>query len=158
MTTILLIISFILHLILLAAVYYLHQRLQELNAHRSQETELLLSRFLDEIRQENRQLQDQLKQSKTTHPEESSTDAPSDYSSPVPQGPTNTIPYSNTTIKKADFPAPTPIAKDDKVETSLESHVFQLYKEGLSPEEIAKRMNRGKTEIELLIKMQPHNF
>ena len=43
--------------------------------------------------------------------------------------------------------------KEDKLETSLEAQVFQLAKQGISIEEIAKKLNRGKTEIELMIKL-----
>lgn len=42
---------------------------------------------------------------------------------------------------------------EDILETSIEGQVLQLYKEGKSPEEIAKLLNRGKTEVDLYIKL-----
>lgn len=41
----------------------------------------------------------------------------------------------------------------DIVETSVESQILQLAKEGKSVTEIAKQLNRGKTEVELLLKL-----
>lgn len=41
----------------------------------------------------------------------------------------------------------------DIVETSIESQILQLAKEGKSVTEIAKQLNRGKTEVELLLKL-----
>lgn len=41
-----------------------------------------------------------------------------------------------------------------KVELTIEQQVKELYKKGQSIAEIAKQMNKGKTEVELLLKFQ----
>ena len=41
----------------------------------------------------------------------------------------------------------------DVIETSIEGRVLQLVQEGKTVDEIAKLLNRGKTEVELLIKL-----
>src|SRR5699024_11546803 len=41
---------------------------------------------------------------------------------------------------------------DDSYETSLQSQILQLYDQGYSEEDIAKQLNCGKTEVELIVK------
>ncbi|WP_374721855.1 hypothetical protein [Peribacillus tepidiphilus] len=41
---------------------------------------------------------------------------------------------------------------NEDIKLTLTEQVVSLYKEGLEPEEIAKKLNKGKTEIELLLK------
>ncbi|MDG5470315.1 hypothetical protein P6709_01060 [Jeotgalibacillus sp. ET6] len=42
----------------------------------------------------------------------------------------------------------------DAIEESFEQKVFRLSKEGLSPAQIAKKLHKGQTEIELLLKFR----
>ncbi|WP_066173088.1 DUF6115 domain-containing protein [Bacillus marinisedimentorum] len=53
------------------------------------------------------------------------------------------------------LPVP-PIETDhhDTVFSSVESQAFHLHEQGYSAAEIAKKLNRGKTEIELILKFQ----
>jgi|SRR5699024_8299395 len=147
MISILLIISFLLHLIFLVIIYQLYQQIGDLKSERSRDTEVLLSRFLDEIKQENRQLQQQLQQ--VNKKEQVSTiQSQTEYE---PEQATEDIKEPANDI--FDFP-PIPIATEDKVETSIESQVFQMHQKGISTEKIAKQLNLGKTEVELLIKLQ----
>ncbi len=44
--------------------------------------------------------------------------------------------------------------QSDENKLTVEEQVIQMYKKGLSISDIAKRVNRGKTEIELLLKFQ----
>ena len=155
MTSLLLIISFLLHVILLAAIYYLYQQIQELKTERSRETEMVLSRFLDEIKQENRQLQLQLKQQQF----EPQSKKPKEYASAsarestLTQEAENMAPIFKQRPKAEEEFPPITVDKTDKVEASAESRIFQLHKEGVPAEVIAKRVNRGKTEVELLLKL-----
>jgi len=152
MISILLIISFLLHLIFLVIIYQLYQQIGDLRSERSRDTEVLLSRFLDEIKQENRQLQQQLQQSNKKEQNATTIQAQAEY---VPKQ--EMADGKERTNDHFDFP-PIPIATEDKVETSIESQVFQMHQKGISTETIARQLNRGKTEVELLIKLQdPHS-
>lgn len=79
MISILLIISFLLHLIFLVIIYQLYQQIGDLRSERSRDTEVLLSRFLDEIKQENRQLQQQLQQSNKKEQNATTIQAQAEY-------------------------------------------------------------------------------
>lgn len=152
MISILLIISFLLHLIFLVIIYQLYQQIGNLKSERSRETEVLLSRFLDEIKQENRQLQQQLQQENKKEQNTATIKSQAKYE-PEQTAEVNKEPENDI----SEFP-PIPIATEDKVETSIESQVFQMHQKGISTETIAKQLNRGKTEVELLIKLQnPHS-
>src|SRR5690625_5765568 len=66
MTSLLLIISFLLHIVLMMAVFNLFQQLQTLKQNHQRELDSLLTNFLDEIRHENDMLQKQLSNQKPT--------------------------------------------------------------------------------------------
>lgn len=122
--------------------------MQELKLERSRHTEVLLSRFLDEIKHENRQLQQQLKQQPRRGNEQEQTDIPEKTVKEKKQAS-----FMKETVKEeSEFP-PIPVEKEDRVETSVESKMFQMYQKGIPIEKIAKQMNRGKTEVELFIKL-----
>lgn len=122
--------------------------MQELKLERSRHTEVLLSRFLDEIKHENRQLQQQLKQQPRRESEQEQTDIPEKTVKEKKQAS-----FMKETVKEeSEFP-PIPVEKEDRVETSVESKMFQMYQKGIPIEKIAKQMNRGKTEVELFIKL-----
>src|SRR5699024_12874292 len=112
---------------------------------RSRDTEGLLSRFLDEIKQENRQLQQQLQQSNKKEQNATTIQAQAEY---VPKQ--EMANGKERTNDHFDFP-PIPIATEAKLETSIESQVFQMQQKGISTEAIARQLNRGKTEQELLL-------
>jgi len=46
-----------------------------------------------------------------------------------------------------------PAAFQDEVETSLEAQILQLHTNGETIDDIAKKLNCGKTEAEIIIKM-----
>src|SRR5688500_11957921 len=133
MISILLIISFLLHLIFLVIIYQLYQQIGDLKSERSRDTEVLLSRFLDEIKQENRQLQQQLQQSNKKEQNATTIQAQAEY---VPKQ--EMADGKERTNDHFDFP-PIPIATEDKVETSIESQVSQMHQKGISTETIADR-------------------
>ncbi|WP_067729429.1 DUF6115 domain-containing protein [Oceanobacillus damuensis] len=149
MISFLLIISFLLHVIGMAAIYKLYQQLASLKTQDAKEIEGLFEAYLQEIRNENRRLQDQLltaeKNSETIKDSSESaasqetiaTDVKEEFSEPYAAG---------------DGP-------EDILEASLESRVLQLHSEGLSQNDIARRLNCGKTEVEIILKLhsQPSN-
>src|SRR5699024_10431109 len=67
MTSFLLIISFLLHIIILTAVFQLNQQLHKSKKQTNDEIEEVLSSFLEEIKVENEQLKEMLSQSTVAH-------------------------------------------------------------------------------------------
>src|SRR5699024_11936675 len=63
----------------LVIIYQLYQQIGDLKSERSRDTEVLLSRFLDEIKQENRQLQQQLQQSNKKEQNATTIQAQAEY-------------------------------------------------------------------------------
>lgn len=150
MVSLLLIISFLLHIVLIIAIYFLYQQIIQIRRNNHDEIEALeslLQKFLREIRTENERLQSQLQQKdvfKKEHKED-----------PIGKNVDNRVKKlkNRENIYQIHTPQKAVLEKEDKIETSLEAQVFQLAKQGLSIEEIAKKLNRGKTEIELLMKL-----
>lgn len=98
----------------------------------------LLSKFLHEIKEENEQLQIRLKEQQLSQSKQEFV----------------TRPVPNEAIKNESKANYIPKYKmEDQLETSTEGQIFHLYQNGYSKEEIAKKLNRGKTEVELILKM-----
>lgn len=147
MVSLLLIVSFLLHIVLLIAIYFLYQQVEQLRRHKNEELESLLQNFLTEIREENERLQSRLQKQETAKIEKNVESFDGNVEKRVKKIKNRENIYQiNTPQIKAD-------EKNDKIETSLEAKIFQLANEGMTVEEIAKKLNRGKTEIELMMKL-----
>ncbi|SHF52224.1 DUF6115 domain-containing protein [Ornithinibacillus halophilus] len=153
MTSLLLVISFILHFITIATIYLIFKQGNLLKPDKPKDNPKevleLLELYVEEIKEENRRLQEALAGNTPTiknHTEEINNMF-EDYS------------YStddNTTDESNRNEVTEPILADhveDEVETSVQARILQLYHEGLSEEEIARKLNCGKTEVELTIKL-----
>lgn len=151
MTSLLLIISFLLHIVLLVLVYQLYQMIQNLKTEKNNEIESLFSEFLNELKRENMYLQHQLhsQDGRPTQKQSSQSVDAKSHTAPKPAKIKPDISGQETANDLASLIT----EKTDKVETSPESQIFQLYNDGMSIEEIAKKTGRGKTEIELLVKL-----
>lgn len=176
MITFLLVISFLLHFVTLITIVVLSMRVsktkelelkQEKVARQVEET---FTTYLLEIKEENERLMNILeKNGQTEVPEkgESKEDLvykpkPQDFSESLldHQIGTNTSPEIRDTIEKKVEEEP---SKDDKsdyhkeesYQPSLQSSVFQLYDQGYSTEQIAKQLDCGKTEVDLMLKIHP---
>src|SRR5699024_12805059 len=103
-----------------------YQQIGDLKSERSRDTEVLLSRFLDEIKQENRQLQQQLQQSNKKEQNATTIQAQAEY---VPKQ--EMADGKERTNDHFDYPS-IPIAKEDKVENSNVCQVFQMHQKGIS--------------------------
>lgn len=148
MVSFLLIISFLLHLITLAAIFQLVKKIQASESDTaSDEIVQALERSLAEIKEENNRLQALL-----------------DHKEPVSEKKIQSKIKKESTSDKQRVPVKNEKPQDDidrllgtdsgyKVEASLESRVLQLYAAGKNVEEIAKTLNCGKTEAELIIKL-----
>ena len=125
MVSLLLIISFILHIIFFIALYYLYQQLKKKKMIEEKAIEQLLARFLQEIKLENEQLQKQLKEEttstiKTVEKKHSSAN-------------TKIYKPSDLSIRISEKPK-------DKIETSMTGEILNLYHQGVHIEEIARKI------------------
>lgn len=135
MVSLVLIISFILHLIALLAIYQLFKQIQEVKQANSSEIIELFEMYLQEIKDENKRLEEELSpKAKAVNPEVTQTAMRMEHEPP-------------------DEYLPPEIQADDRVETSLQARILKLHKEGFSETEIAQKLNCGKTEAALIIKL-----
>ncbi|MFC2950086.1 DUF6115 domain-containing protein [Virgibacillus sediminis] len=133
MFSLLLILSFMIHAVTLFAIYQLFKRLKEAEAVNTEDISNLLDSYLQQIREENQRLEMELDKrelyqgthSGTNHEEEVQED-------------TNGV---------------TDRVMEEKTETSLQSRILLLHKQGYNAEEIAQQLDCGKTEAELVIKL-----
>lgn len=156
MVSLLLIISFLLHIVLLIAIYFLYQQIVQLRTNKNEEIESLeslLQNFLLEIREENELLQKKLQKETKDDININNIDNIEKSNEKFLDKRIKTI-KNRENIYQINTPQKAALEKEDKIETSFEAQVFQLANEGLEIEEIAKKLNRGKTEIELLMKLQ----
>lgn len=148
MVSLLLIISFLLHIIALFAIFQLFKQLQSKKKQaNAQEVMEIFEVYLDEIRQENNELKNLLMQDQTAEEE------------------TEKIEMNKETTEKRQMQEDNQVSEQSGIDSlldqspgyqvgaSLESRVLQLHSTGKSVEEIAKTLNCGKTEAELIIKL-----
>lgn len=145
MTSLLLIFSFLIHIILLLGMYSLYKEVQSLKKLNSNANEIadVFESYLKEIKIENERL---LRENITRS-----------------SGDTRTRKHGDTKVKpitgnvyEPSIEGPTLLNKikhEDKLNTTLESQVLQLTSHGYSSQEIAEKLNCGKTEAELIIKL-----
>ncbi|WP_425086106.1 DUF6115 domain-containing protein [Thalassobacillus devorans] len=162
MTTFLLVVSFLLHGIMLLVIFILFARVkkaEELEMRQKQvagEIEEMFTAYLLEIKEENEQLKrwlnespkkyrnTEIKQPKSheyrkTAKEETHSDLNKEYSDPV-------------------YNPPIPGNNDIEYQPSLSTRVVAMRNEGYTIEDIARKMDCGKTEIELILKFQPQKM
>lgn len=146
MVSFLLIISFLLHILSLFAIFQLFKQQQSASKESdSQEVMEVLEIYLGEIKEENNRLQSLLEKQKQQLDglnEESETDSKQVFK----ENTKTELTYSNLDNLIEDIP-------EYQVDASLESRVLQLHSKGKTIEEIAKTLNCGKTEAELIIKL-----
>ena len=148
MVSFLLIISFLLHILALFAIFQLFQQLQTYKKQDdSQDVMELLEIYLQEMKEENNRLQTlldknvvkgQQKQRSTEEPERKSNKETQQFD-------------AGSEVHDLDYLIDElPVTK---VDASLESRVLQLHANGMKIENIARTLNCGKTEVELIIKL-----
>ncbi len=144
MASFLLIISFLLHIIVLIAVYYLFQQIQLLKQDNTKELTDLFETYLREIRIENRRL-------------ESEIDSAAPQTEQIKNQKKNVIHIQNedSIMNEVDSEEVTLTTDtiDDTFETSLEAKILQLHHQGIEVTEIAQMLNCGKTEAALIINL-----
>lgn len=122
------------HIVLITAVFLLYQQLQSLKSEQEHELKKVIDYVVEEIRAENERLRIELKERKKLNERI--------------EHPTKIDSYRSNEVQVTP---PTPIK--DRVETSPEATILQLHEQGLSIAEIAQKLNRGKTEVELIVKL-----
>ncbi|WP_100010937.1 DUF6115 domain-containing protein [Lentibacillus sediminis] len=140
MVSFLLIISFLLHIVSLFAIFKLLQKNQGNGQEQNDPREWmeLFDTYLKEIKEENARLERKI----SGRSKEEITVNPSFSSSSAKTEPDQTGGYS-----------PPPIEEKDEVEASLQSRILQLHHKGYSETDIARFLNCGKTEAALVIKL-----
>ena len=156
MTIFLLITSFILDGVLLIGLFILSTRIkkaEELELRQKEianEIEGMFSSYLMEIKEENSRMSEWMRADKL-QPEsprnadrQVTEDAPS--AAPVVEPPNEEV-----------YQPPLPEQEATTYQPSVQSQILELREKGYSLDEIAKRLDRGKTEIELLLKFHQKN-
>lgn len=180
MTSFLLLLSFLIHLILFITIYHIYEKTKRDKDEQAKQLENMLANFMKDIRHENNKLEQKIRENdlrqninyestptarKQPFPtqeivlEQGKTSISSDSNVDRVHDQVQTNTYSNTYVSDRQHPTDERIAErmkqtsEDIIETSLEGQVMHLIEAGKTVEEIAKQLNRGKTEIELLIKL-----
>ncbi|WP_026570339.1 DUF6115 domain-containing protein [Sediminibacillus sp. JSM 1682029] len=168
MLTFLLFISLLLHIFTFIAIRLLFQKLQQ-NGYAGQEktdtlqqTEEILSAFLHEIREENDRLLKGLDQNPSTYkqsvPKDEEVVPVSNKTERVqPYKPSHRKPHTSTTADHPEYVPPIPEVQQDTIEESVTAKVYSLYDQGYTVDEIAKKLDKGKTEVELMVKFHRKN-
>ncbi|UOQ93243.1 hypothetical protein MUO14_23165 [Halobacillus shinanisalinarum] len=137
----LLAVSFILHGVLILIIIILFNKVkqtEELESRQKQvsrEIEEVFHAYLLEIKEENAKMDDWFKYSSEQSKQrldQNRTDAE----------------------EKTDYTPPLPLEGEEDYQPSIQSSVIGMYQNGTSMEEIARELNMGKTEVELLVKFQ----
>lgn len=161
----LLLISFLLHVFTFITIKVLKDRITEpedtalKQAQQQKEMEELLAVYLLEIREENEKVvsmltaEKNIKQEKsTTYPSKVKIEQENPYEKVAPIK--HKEQYTEPTV---DYQPPTVNESQDIVEKSFSGEVLSLYNQGESIESIARKLDSGKTEIELMIKFHKKN-
>lgn len=150
MSTLLWMISFLLHGISILAIYLLLKDKQ--NAGGNGQTESILKETLEEIREENRRLQGLLEESDQRR-EMPFNQKEERKQAPLVSAEKNTDSPVTEAHETADGNDYQTAVYQDEVETSLEAKILQLHANGETTDSIAKKLNCGKTEAEIIIKL-----
>ncbi|SDJ71900.1 DUF6115 domain-containing protein [Sediminibacillus albus] len=165
MLTFLVLFSLILHLLSFIVIRFLFQKIQNQTdaapqtTESAKQTEELLSAYLHEFREENNRLINEILQEKNpASPEQTNNNQPA-LTEKNNNGRLNKA-YGNPPAQpEAETPYMPPLSdeQEDIVEESAAAKVYSLYDRGYSIEEIAKKLNLGKTEVELMVKFHRKN-
>ncbi|SDL73359.1 DUF6115 domain-containing protein [Sediminibacillus halophilus] len=170
MLTFLLFISLLLHIFTFIAIRLLFQKLQQsgnggqVKTDSLQQSEEMLSAFLHEIREENdrllKELDDHSSKNKQTAQKNSNEGGGSAFVKAEQTPPYKQSYRKHHTSGKAEdseYVPPIPEVQQDTVEESVTAKVYSLYDQGYTVDEIAKKLDKGKTEVELMVKFHRKN-
>lgn len=158
MTSLLFIISFLLHVIALFAIYQLFKETQNLKKTHIEDLDELMTAYLDELREENARLESRLSHeiqpahapARTFQPEQPVEDEKSVDADATAQ--------TAESERNIAFLAPEiPMEQEDQFTASLQSRILQLAQQGMQPAQIAKQLDCGETEAALVMKLHKRN-
>lgn len=133
----LLFISFAAHA---AAFYWIFQLKKRLNE--ASEVENVFAIYMEEMKEQNDEMIHFLKDFQTESP------------SVEKEVPKTSGEVKRDSVEKPHPPLPADASrKEDRLETSMEAQVFALADRGMNHEEIAKKLGRGKGEVDLLLRL-----
>lgn len=148
MVSFLLIISFLLHILALFAIFQLFQQLQTYKKQDdSQEVMELLDIYLQEMKEENNRLQTLLEKNVDKGQQEQKSSEESEQKS------NKKMKQFDAGSEELDLDYLLDELPVSQVDASLESRVLQLHSNGMKIENIARTLNCGKTEVDLIIKL-----
>lgn len=171
MITFLLLVSFLLHVFTFIIIKTLKDKLMnnqdvEMKQKRNiKEIEDLLAVYLLEFREENDKVIEALKHqtsSEKTVNKENNKDKGLNYKKKVKNDDNelktdNKIEPSSTPFEPGDYIPPLENDSFDTLEQSLTSKVLSLHEQGETLESIARKLDCGKTEVELMLKFHRKN-
>jgi len=153
MTSFLLIISFLLHLVLFMIIFYLYQHIQTIKSDQTKEIEDLLNNFLREIKLENKNLRNPINHFEYQNDSNRYVQKKSESDEQAQISLKENENKKDIALDRLNSTSKTSITnKPDKIETSMHSQVNYLYEQNYTVEEIAKQLNCSTTEVQLLIK------
>lgn len=127
----------LLHIVAFWLIFTLKNKLEQIKITNPNDIIQLLEHYLAEIKEENKQLRDEL-DNNISSIEENKDTIHQDLNKRE----------RNQAIEDKELA----IEKDDLMETSMEAKILHLHHQKFSPAEIARKLNCGKTEVELIIK------
>lgn len=148
MSSLMLIISFLLHIITLTAVYQLLQKVRSFPKQDDSDHVLqVMEVYLEEIRMENRRLEKLMMQ------EQNKTITNNHIEQKNVQNQKSVLSENNPKDETPELDKILNESPGYDIATSLESKILQLYNSGMSIDDIAKKLDCGKTEAELIVKL-----
>ncbi|MGM8214497.1 DUF6115 domain-containing protein [Bacillaceae bacterium W0354] len=168
MDSIFIFISFVIHVITFIIIFLFYQKLQQATEgernfeRRVQEVEDLFNSYLLEIKDENRKFLEAITHidSETQHNDHQTSDTQDILKKQ--QFSDKNVKYDYHIDKEAENNKKHKSSQKYKIENvslndqferpSIQAQIMQLYSAGHSVEEIAKKLNKGNTEVELIVK------
>lgn len=146
MTSLLFMLSFLIHIILILGLYSLYKELKILKNEHASANEIIdvFEAYLAEIKLENERLENKV----SLH--SFSQDA---KVNPIQKEKKKSTGKKMTKQMTENNFIPNGSGVEDELETTLESKVLQLASQGYSSDTIAEKLNCGKTEAELIVKL-----
>jgi len=140
MTFIFICISLLLHSIAFFLIFHLIKRINTFKQTNIDEIQKLFEQYLEAFKKENDRLQEHIF-SKNQSFQQILTET------------SHSNKYADENVDDHNYSILSSVEDmDDSYETSLQSQILQLYDQGYSEEDIAKQLNCGKTEVELIVK------
>lgn len=140
----LLFLSFLAHFAMIYVIIHLFQRVKHLESQdpvsQKRDIEETLTAYITDIKEENESFLNAIQKKQQ----------PKEERAPLPEV------KPSKPVEEVSYHPPTP-EQDDMFEQSLTSQVLTLSNQGFSVTEIAQKLNKGKGEVQLLLKLKKKN-